>query len=69
MDMSASDKPIRIRTALLKQEPYRLRFRQVLAEDLSKEQDWENLPLEQLYEYLSQTLTNAARKVLGVTRS
>ena len=50
--MSANDRPARIRTALLKQEPYRKKFRQVLAEDLSQMKGWEDLPLEELYLYL-----------------
>ena len=67
--MSTKTRPPRIRTALLSQEPYRIRLRQVLAADLAKLPNWELLPLDELYPFLQLTLTNAALKVLGNTLS
>ena len=31
--------------------------------------DWENLPIDELYDFISQTLSSTAREVLGTTTS
>ena len=46
-----------------------MRFRQVVAEELANVPNWERLHLDDMYRHLSNTIKNAATKVLGITRS
>lgn len=57
----------RIRTALLSQKKYKDLLSNSLKRKLEASEEWENLQIDDLYNFITQILIQTAREVLGTT--